>query len=174
MVSQQDWVDTQCGGRAWSLAAPCTPAEKEMDRESTLPGCVYLRRGCVALAGQVGISARGAGLPGTERRRQALGTSARGAHFRVPTPTHSRDPGAFSAWESPTVFPVGSLNYLFWPNPVPMNFSSCDQQFITKTNRQNLSHLKNNPAVKRIDSPNAPDGCQVLYFVWFTKVLFVQ
>lgn len=111
---------------------------------------------------------------GTERRRQALGTSARGAHFRVPTPTHSRDPGAFSAWESPTVFPVGSLNYLFWPNPVPMNFSSCDQQFITKTNGQNLSHLKNNPAVKRIDSPNAPDGCQVLYFVWFTKVLFVQ
>lgn len=50
----------------------------------------------------------------------------------------------------------------------------CDQQFITKTNGQNLSQLKHNPAIERIDSPNAPDGCQVLCFVWFTKVLFVQ
>ena len=73
MVSQQDWVDTQCGGRAWSLAAPCTPAEKEMDRESTLPGCVYLRRGCVALAGQVGISARGAGLRAQREGGKPLG-----------------------------------------------------------------------------------------------------
>lgn len=125
---KQDWAHTRCGEQAGSLAAPSMPAAKEMDRESTLPGRMCLHCRCVALAGQVRISPPGTGLWG-RGVVQALGRSQAAGqrhltHVWVPSSTSPRDPGALSAFEYPTVFPIISFIYLFCPNPVPMNFSS--------------------------------------------------
>lgn len=120
--------------------------------------------GRVALAGQVSPCPLGRPL-GMERRRERRMSSPQGEAtrrdpglglhcFQVPSPTPSREANGLSAFESPTVLLVLSLIYFFWPNPVPGISPSVTKQFISETKGRNLSHLKNNPAIKRIDSPS--------------------
>lgn len=78
--------------------------------------------------------------------------------------------------ESPTVFPVVWLIYLFWPNPAQVNFSSLwpNNSSLEDKWAKSQSSGKQSSYQKGYDSPRAPGGCQVLYFVQFTKVLLVQ
>lgn len=99
-------------------------------RPPSLDGCVC-PEGHVAPAGQVRISP-GPGLWAQRRMKQSLGRSQlrhrQGSEQSLgPNSPSLQRAGALSASESSTVFPVFLLIYLFWPNPVPRNFSSFEQ-----------------------------------------------
>lgn len=138
-----------------------------------------LHCGVWARAGQ-GICPLGAAVGTGRRLKQCLW----GSHAVRPGQGPSRLPGSsphsLHAWEH--FLPLSPLLafqsfYLFthFDQPRPSEFFfHVTKQFITKTNGQNRSHLKHNPSIRRINSTEAADGCQVLYFTWFTKVLFVQ
>lgn len=87
--------------------------------------------------------------------------------FQVPTPTPSRDQRprcTFCLWvpyclsNHFLLFTYFDLTQSQWIS-LPVT-----KQFITKTNGWNLSHLKNNPAIGRIDSPRARTAvkCRIL------------
>lgn len=108
------------------------------------------------------------GKPRCETRARTFAAS----RFQPPFPPRL---GALSAFESPLLAFQSFYLFTYFDQPRPSEFFfHVTKQFITKTNGQNLSHLKHNPSIRRINSTEAADGCQVLYFTWFTKVLFVQ
>lgn len=156
------------------VAVPIIPAEEENDQERTpLDVCVCpeghmapaglgaRRKGCSRASGEANCETQ-------EGPWQLLGSNSHSLFNQLSC-------GFCLLIESPTVFPIVSLIYLFWPNPAPVNFSSLWPNNSSRRQMGKISVIwKTIQLSKRIDSPRAPGGCQVLYFVQFTKVLFVQ
>lgn len=138
-------------------------AEKEMDREATLPGQVCLHCG--------GRGPGPAGPPeplGMDSRMKSPreGPGCEGC-FRVPAPTPCRDqrPRCTLCLWVPYCLSNHFLLFTYFDlTQSPWISLPETKQFITKTNGWNLSHLKNNPAIGRIDSPRAQTAvkCRIL------------
>lgn len=70
--------------------------------------------------------------------------------FEGPTPLPPENPQEISVLESPSVFPFTFLSFFILAQLSCSEFLFLvTKQFITKTNGQNLSHLKNNRAIKK-------------------------